>query len=163
MIESNGYSKDDTILIRKMELSDANGCFLLIKELAEFEKAPKEVQLSVEQFTKDFNEGKFDAFVAVNNTSVLGMALYYPIYSTWKGNSMHLEDLVVKETERRKGLGKQLFEAIVTEAKRQNAGRLQWQVLDWNLPAINFYKNYPALFDGEWFNVKISNNDLQEF
>ncbi len=149
------------IEVRKVEFSHLEGCMKLIHELAEYEKAPHEVELNLAQMQYDFKQKSFEAFVALKNHEVVGMALYYPIYSTWKGRSIHLEDLVVKQSERRKGVGRLLFENVMIEAKAQNAGRLQWQVLDWNTPAIEFYKAYPAEFDGKWINVKISNKALQ--
>jgi GNAT superfamily N-acetyltransferase len=151
------------ITISKVAKEYLAGCLALIQELAEYEKAPHEVEVDLEQLKSDFDKNAFHAFVALNNLNqVLGMALYYPIYSTWKGQSIHLEDLVVKTSERRKGVGRMLFDKVVEEAKNLKAGRLQWQVLDWNQPAIEFYKKYPAEFDGEWFNVKISNKQLQD-
>ncbi|MGB0432259.1 MAG: GNAT family N-acetyltransferase, partial [Bacteroidia bacterium] len=120
-----------------------------------------EVEVTISTLKQDFLNKAFDAFVAIKNNEVVGMALYYPVYSTWKGKSIHLEDLVVKQSERRKGIGKMLFDVLVNEAKKLKAGRLQWQVLDWNKSAIAFYKNYPAQFDGEWINVKITNQELQ--
>ena len=132
----------------------------MILELAEYEKAPNEVILSLDQFKDDLDQKRFDAFVCLVDDKLVGMALYYPIYSTWKGHSIHLEDLIVAQDHRRLGLGTLLFNAVVEEAKTQRVGRLQWQVLDWNQSAIDFYKKYPAEFDGEWYNVKISNKDL---
>ncbi|MFY0672924.1 MAG: GNAT family N-acetyltransferase [Bacteroidia bacterium] len=151
------------ITISRATKRDLSGCLALINELAEYENAPHEVDLDLQQFEYDFDNKTFSAFVALDqNNNVLGMALYYQIYSTWKGTSIHLEDLVVKASERRKGIGKMLFDKVLKEAQNIKAGRLQWQVLDWNKPAIEFYKTYPAEFDREWINVKISKNQLQE-
>lgn len=152
------------ITISRIKTDHLAGCLALIHELAEYEKAPQEVEVDLEKLKSDFEENAFKAFVALDESAnVVGMALYYPIYSTWKGKSIHLEDLIVKTNQRRKGIGKLLFNRLVEEAKNQNVGRLQWQVLDWNKAAIEFYKGYPAVFDGEWLNVKISNKQLQDF
>lgn len=149
-----------TVHIKPVEKHHLEGCLKLINELALYEKAPDEVDLTLNALQEDFRLKRFQAFVAESEGGVLGMALYYPIYSTWKGHSIHLEDLVVLPEHRRKGIGKQLLEAVMEEAKAQNVGRLQWQVLDWNLPAIEFYKQYGAELDGEWINVKLSRKAL---
>jgi len=150
------------IIIKSVEQEHLNSCYQLILELAEYERAPEAVILSLEQFKLDFKDKKFGAWVALLDDVVVGMSLYYHIYSTWKGDSLHLEDLIVTPKHRGKGIGKMLLDKTVETAKNMEAGRMQWQVLDWNEPAINFYKNYPAEFDGEWINVKISGEDLQK-
>lgn len=149
------------IVIEKLADTHIEGCYQLIKELAIYEKAPEEVALTMKQFRLDAKAQKFEAWVACKGTLVVGMALYYHIYSTWKGSSIHLEDLIVSPEERRLGIGTLLFEKTIETAREYNAGRMQWQVLDWNEPAISFYKKYPAQFDGEWINVKISKEDLR--
>lgn len=150
------------IAIVKITEEHMEGCFGLIQELALYEKAPEEVAIDLEQFRADRKANAFDAWVALKDKKVVGMALYYPIYSTWKGQSIHLEDLVVNPEERRNGIGSLLFDKMVDTARELGAGRLQWQVLDWNEPAISFYKKYPCQFDGEWINVKISKQDLHK-
>ncbi|MCB0738513.1 MAG: GNAT family N-acetyltransferase, partial [Bacteroidetes bacterium] len=99
--------------IRKVEMNDLDACYSLIEELAIYEKAPNELVLTPETFKADFSKNRFDAFVCEINGEIVGMALYYPIYSTWKGHSMHLEDLIVRQSQRRKGLGTLLFDAVV--------------------------------------------------
>lgn len=152
----------NTVHIKTVEKQHLKGCLALINELALYEKAPDEVDITLEVLEEDFGLKRFQAFVAEREGEVLGMALYYPIYSTWKGHSIHLEDLVVLPQHRRRGVGKQLLKAVIEEAKTQNVGRLQWQVLDWNLPAIEFYKQYGAELDGEWINVKLSRKALHK-
>ena len=98
-----------------------------------------------------FSEQRFHCFVAEHKKSgIVGMALYYSRYSTWKGPTLHLEDLYVKPKFRKGGLGKELFDKVVDEAAKQNVGRMEWTVLEWNEPALNFYKKYNATLDPEW-------------
>ena len=92
---------------------------------------------------------------AEEEAKVIGIAIFYEKYSTWKGRSIYLEDLIVTEKMRGHGLGKALFEAVIMEAKRRGSGRMEWQVLDWNEPAINFYRKYGAAFDEEWVNCSL--------
>ena len=153
------------IVIRRAKESDANGMYKLIKELAEYENAPNEVKITPEQLKKDgFGENiLFNAFVADYNGSVIGMALFYPRYSTWKGKTLHLEDLVVTSKFRKHGIGKALFERVVLEAKKSNVQRMEWQVLDWNEPAIKFYKSVHSNFDNEWINCTFSVDQLSSY
>ena len=145
-----------TINIRYAMETDISSIFDLIMELAVFEKAAKEVTIDVKQLLNDFQAGIFQAQVAVNaNDEVVGTVIYYLTFSTWKGKMMYLEDFVVKETARRQGIGKLLFDAVIAEAKKQNCNLMKWQVLDWNESAISFYKSYNATIEEEWFNGKI--------
>jgi GNAT superfamily N-acetyltransferase len=130
----------------------------LIRELAEYEKAPQEVTVSYEHFEESgFGPSPvWWAFVAEADGEVQGFALYYIRYSTWKGQRMYLEDIIVTEAMRGKGLGKLLFDQLITEAKDKGLNGIVWQVLEWNEPAINFYKKYRASFDPEWINCSIS-------
>jgi len=128
----------------------------LIRELAEYEKAPQEVTVD----PKHFEESGFGAnpvwwaFVVEDTTSnIIAFALYYIRYSTWKGQVMYLEDILVTESMRGKGIGKMLIERLKEEAREKGFKRITWQVLDWNEPAINFYKKFDAKFDPEWVNV----------
>ena len=98
----------------------------------------------------------FDLLVAEADQKIAGIAIYFIKYSTWKGKCLYLDDIVVQESLRGKGIGKQLFDAVVAEAKLCNCQQLQWQVLNWNEPAINFYKKYDTVFDAEWINCKIT-------
>lgn len=130
----------------------------LIQELADYEKAPEEVTVSLEHFQESgFGPNPvWWAFVAEVDGRVEGFALYYIRYSTWKGQRMYLEDILVTEQMRGKQLGKLLFDQLIVEAKDRNLKGIVWQVLEWNEPAINFYKKYNASFDGEWINCSIS-------
>jgi ribosomal protein S18 acetylase RimI-like enzyme len=126
----------------------------LVNELAIFEKAPEEVINTVEQMKADgFGANPlFKCIVAESNTSIIGFALYYYRYSTWKGKVLYLEDFYVKEAYRNFGIGKQLFDEVIVTAKKDECQRISWQVLDWNEPAIKFYEKYNAQFDKEWWN-----------
>lgn len=150
--------------IRKGKIEDCPGVLALIKELAEFEKAPHEMELSLEVLEKDgFGENPaYDVFVAEEDGTVLGMALFYEKYSTWKGRSIYLEDLIVSEGHRKRGIGKKLFQEVTKEAKNRNSGRMEWQVLDWNQDAIGFYEKFGAELDAEWINCKFRRDKLQK-
>ena len=129
----------------------------LIHELAVYEKAPQEVTVSLEHFEKSgFGEQPvWWAFVAEDEKGIQGFALYYIRYSTWKGQTLYLEDIIVTDKRRGKGIGGKLFEQILAEAKERKLVRVVWQVLEWNEPAINFYKKYKASLDPEWINGAI--------
>lgn len=144
--------------IRKAERSDCAAMLKLIRELALYEKAPDEVTVD----PLHFEESGFGsspvwwAFVVENeDKSIVAFALYYIRYSTWKGQVMYLEDILVTESMRGKGLGKMLIERLIEEAREKGFKRMIWQVLDWNESAINFYKKFGAKFDPEWVNVHI--------
>lgn len=145
------------ILIRRAVKEDCKRLMQLVKELAVFEKAPQEVTVTLEHFSESgFGESPvWWAFVAETEEGIVGFALYYIRYSTWKGQAMYLEDILVTETMRGKGIGKLLFEQLVIEAREKGFKRICWQVLDWNKPAIDFYKKYKATFDGEWINCSV--------
>ena len=147
----------DTSVIRKATKEDCARIMELVQELAVYEKAPNEVTVTLEHFTKSgFGEQPvWWAFVVEVEGKIQGFALYYIRFSTWKGNRMYLEDLLVTEEMRGKGLGKILFDRLVEEAREKGFTGIAWQVLEWNEPAINFYKKYHALFDGEWLNCSI--------
>ena len=148
----------ENIQIRRAVKEDCPRLLELIRELADYEKAPQEVTVTLDHFT-DSGFGASPvwwAFVAVVDGTVQGFALYYIRYSTWKGQRMYLEDILVTEDMRGKGLGKLLFDRLLEEAKEKNFKGLVWQVLDWNEPAINFYKKYKASFDPEWINCAIT-------
>lgn len=152
------------VRIRQAIAADAPAMWHLIHELAIFEKSEQEHTCSTVQLEKDLNNGVFHAFVAESQEhGITGMALFYPIYSTWKGLSYYLEDIIVKEAYRRHGIGSKLFEAFMRFGKEKNAGRLGWQVLEWNEPAIAFYKKYQAEFDNEWITCRIRQEQLQSF
>lgn len=142
------------IQIRRAEKKDCARLLELIQELADYEKAPEEVTVTLDHFEKSgFGENPvWWAFVAEINGKVEGFALYYIRYSTWKGQCLYLEDFLVTEKLRGQGAGKLLFDRIIEEAKEKGFTRMVWQVLEWNEPAINFYKKYNATLDPEWVN-----------
>ena len=147
------------IKLRREVKEDCKRLLELVHELATYEKAPDEVTISLEHFTESgFGTNPvWWAYVATNTTGsgeeiIVGLALYYIRFSTWKGQSLYLEDLIVTEEMRGRGIGQLLFEVMIEECKIKGFKRMCWQVLDWNEPAINFYKKYNASFDGEWMN-----------
>ena len=146
------------VIIRKALEGDCPAMMELIRELALYEKAPEEVTVDFDHFVQSgFGLNPvWWAFVAEVEGTVVGFALYYIRYSTWKGQRMYLEDLLVTEQMRGQGIGKLLLDQLIVEAKAQKFSGMMWQVLDWNEPAINFYKKYNAKLDGEWLNVSIN-------
>ncbi|HEY5371216.1 MAG TPA: GNAT family N-acetyltransferase [Hanamia sp.] len=146
------------IKIRKAVKEDCQSMMQLIHELAVYEKAPGEVTVKFDHFVESgFGENPvWWAFVAETEHKVIGFALYYIRYSTWKGQRMYLEDILVNEPWRGKGIGKLLFDELINEAKEKNLCGMVWQVLEWNDPAINFYKKYEGVsFDNEWVNCSL--------
>ena len=137
----------------------------LIQELAEYERAPEAVTNTLEMMRRDgFGpEPIFGFFVLESGAELVGLALFYTAYSTWKGRMLYLEDLVVTEAARRGGFGRQLFEAVVAEARRTGAQRLKWQVLNWNEPAIAFYKKLGATIESEWLNGNLGAEELASY
>jgi len=129
----------------------------LVNELAVYEKAPGEVTVTLQHFEESgFGEKPvWWAFVAEEDNVIYGFAMYYIRYSTWKGQAMYLEDLLVTESMRGKKIGQMLFDRLIEEAREKKFNRIIWQVLEWNEPAINFYKKYKADFDPEWVNCSI--------
>lgn len=145
------------IQVRKGTAADVPQVFELVRELALYEKAPEQVTNTPEMMLHDgFGpEPIFGLFVAEVDGKVVGISLYYYRYSTWKGKRLYLEDIVVTESMRGYGLGKQLFDATVEEAKNTQCTGMMWQVLDWNEPAIQFYKKYGTRFDEGWINCHL--------
>ncbi len=146
------------VTVRKAERKDCKRLLDLVKELAEYEKAPNEVTVTLEHFEESGfgNRPVWWGFIAEENGVILGFIMYYIRYSTWKGQRMYLEDFIVTEQARGKGIGKLLFDTLIREAKEKRFKGIVWQVLEWNEPAINFYKKYyNANFDPEWINCSI--------
>ena len=153
------------ILIRKAKISDMAPVLDLIKELAEFEKEAKSVSINVNDLIKDgFSDNpKFTCLVADINNSVVGMALFYGRYSTWKGRTLHLEDLIVKKAFRGKGIGKKLYRKFIQIAKVENVRRAEWVALDWNINAIKFYKNSGAKVLSDWKTIQIDKKAINNY
>lgn len=147
--------------VRAGKASDMPRVLSLIRELATYERAAEEVTLTVEQLTADLQSGRFVVSIAETvSGKVVGMALHHARYSTWKGPTWYLEDLIVTEAWRGKGIGKALFMEVAAKAREENASRLEWQVLDWNEPALNFYRSLEARLDHAWINGKWTKSDL---
>ncbi|MBT7827722.1 MAG: GNAT family N-acetyltransferase [Bacteroidetes bacterium] len=155
------------IIIRKANKADLPEVLNLIKELALYEKAPDEVTITIEELEKDGfgDQPMYEVILAESDEEeIIGMSFYYYTYSTWKGKCLYLEDIIVKEEFRGKGIGKQLFDATVLKAKEVKAKRMMWQVLDWNTPAIEFYKQkYKAEISSEWLNGRLTEEQIQNF
>lgn len=153
------------ITLRKADKNDIPEILGLIRELATYERAPQEVTVTAEDLEKDgFGDNPaFEVLLAFNDEQLLGMAFYYFSYSTWKGKCLYLEDIIVKEQFRGNKAGKLLFEAVIKKARETGAKRMHWQVLEWNEPAINFYKKYGAVLDETWTNGKFTEEQLAAF
>jgi GNAT superfamily N-acetyltransferase len=153
------------IKIRRAIKEDCPRLLELILELAVYEKAPNEVSVSLNEFQEaGFGDNQvWKAFVAVENGIIQGFGLYYIRYSTWKGCRMYLEDLLVTDKMRGKGIGKMIFDRLIQEAVEKEFKGMTWQVLDWNEPAINFYKKYQSDFDAGWLNVALSKEQINSF
>ena len=151
--------------IRIAKKEDCPRLMELVHELALFEKAPEEVTVTLQEF-EDAGFGEkpvWKAFVAENDGLIIGFAVYYIRYSTWKGNRMYLEDLIVTESMRGKKVGKLLFDRLIIEAKELGFNGMSWQVLDWNEPAINFYNKYEASIEAGWLNASLSKEQVLKY
>jgi len=148
--------------IRVAKKEDCSRLLELVNELALFEKAPLEVTVTLQEFedTGFGNKPVWKAFVAEKGEFIIGFALYYIRYSTWKGCRLYLEDLIVTESMRGQGVGKLLFNQLIEEAKELKVSGMVWQVLDWNEPALNFYKIYDATIEAGWLNASLSREQL---
>ena len=143
-----------SVTIRKATSADCPRMLELVHELALYERAPQEVTVTIEHFIESgFGSNPvWWAFVAEVGGHIQGFALYYVRYSTWKGQRMYLEDIIVTEAARGQGLGGKLMDALIVEARERNFSGIVWQVLNWNEPALNFYRKYNTRFDDEWVN-----------
>ena len=153
------------MIIRKATKNDMPSVLELIQELAIFEKEPDAVVVTTEDLIRDgFSENPlFQCFVAEVNNEIIGMALFYYRYSTWKGKTIHLEDLIVKESKRGTGAGFALYKEIIQQGKAENVRRIEWNVLDWNTPAIDFYEKSGAKVLGDWRVVHMDENGITNF
>jgi GNAT superfamily N-acetyltransferase len=151
------------VVIRDGEKNDLPRALELIRELADFERALHEVNNTVSMMEADGfgSHPVFGFFVAEEENRIQGIALYYYRYSTWKGKRLYLEDIVVTESQRGKGLGKLLFEATMKKVLKENCTGMMWQVLDWNTSAIEFYKRYNTRFDDEWTNCHLESEQIR--
>ncbi|WP_291107668.1 GNAT family N-acetyltransferase [Flavobacterium sp. UBA6195] len=153
------------MIIRKATKNDIPSVLELIQELATFEKEPDAVVVTVDDLVRDgFSENPlFQCFVAEVENEIIGMALYYYRYSTWKGKTIHLEDLIVKENKRGTGAGFALYKEIIKQGKSENVRRIEWNVLDWNTPAIDFYEKSGAKVLGDWRVVHMDDKGIEQF
>lgn len=151
------------IKIRWAVSDDCDAMHDLVKELALYERAPLEVSTNPLMFREDgfANDPSFKAFVAEVENEVIGMCLFHNAYSTWKGKYIYLDDLIVREAFRHQGVGKLLFEQLIEYCVETKANQLRWHVLDWNEPAIKFYKKYGASLDPTWVTGKLSKEQIQ--
>lgn len=142
-------------IIRTARSSDLPGIHALVVELAIYEREPDAVQASPDTYLQDHNSNWFQAVVAEYQGQLIGAAVFYPAYSTWKGKMIYLEDLIVTATWRQNGIGTQLFQAVIDHARQQHARLIKWQVLSWNEPALAFYSGWDARIEADWWNGKI--------
>ena len=151
--------------IRRAVKSDAASILFLIRELAIFENEPKAVIVTQAKIEKDGFGSRplFECFVAEVADQVVGMALYYPRYSTWKGPTFHLEDLIVTEPMKGKGIGTLLYQAFLKHAHHEGVERVEWAVLDWNLPAIEFYQKSGASLLDDWRSVQMDKKSIYNY
>lgn len=149
--------------VRKGNVTDIPAVFELIKALAAYENAPEQVVNNPEKMLKEYQGGAYDFFVAEYNERIVGFALYFFSYSTWKGRSMYLDDLFVMDEFRSQGFGRKLLKKVIEEAQSLNLPRLHWQVLNWNEPAIQFYRKAGVEFDGEWINCRLQGDSLVNY
>jgi len=154
-----------SFIVRKGQKEDMQCVLKLIKELALFEKLPNEVEMTVDDLVRDgFSEvPKFKTFVAVEGEIIIGVALFYERYSTWKGRVFHLEDLIVTRSKRGLGAGMALYRSVLKFAYDSGAKRVAWDVLDWNTDAITFYENTGAIIQGDWAVVHMTRENLTTF
>lgn len=130
----------------------------LVVDLAIFEKEPDAVRATLEEYLESYDRGMIDAILALDGEEIVGMAFYYPVFSSWNGRTLYLEDFIVKDSHRNQGIGQKLFDAFVEEAKRQGCRQAKWQVLDWNTEAIRFYERNGASIEKNWWNGRLELN-----
>jgi len=141
--------------VRKGQKHDIPAIYELVIELAIYEKEPEAVTASLQDYYNLFDSKLYSFIVAEEENKIIGAAIYYDTFSTWKGKMLYLEDFIVVESSRQLGVGQLIWDAIIAEAKARNCKLLKWQVLDWNTPAIRFYEKNKAIIEKEWWNGKI--------
>lgn len=154
-----------SFIIRKGEKKDVKAALNLITELAIFEKEPDAVEITEQDLLNDgFSKNpKFHLFVAEEENNIIGIALFYERYSTWKGKTIHLEDLIVTKSRQKIGAGKALYKAVLNYAYEHNFNRVAWEVIDWNTNAIDFYKSTGATYLNDWSVVQMNRENLAKF
>lgn len=152
-------------IVRLGEERDMQSVFNLITELAVFEKEPDAVEITVDDLLRDgFSENpKFKVYVAEQENTIIGIALFYERYSTWKGRTIHLEDLIVTKSKQKIGAGKALYTAVLKYALDNNYNRVAWEVIDWNTNAVDFYKSTGATYLNDWSVVQMDKENLVKF
>jgi GNAT superfamily N-acetyltransferase len=143
------------VIIRKAKIEDIPEIYALVYELAVFEKEPEALTATIGEYEKAFSEGLLQGIVATIDQKVVGIAVFYMTFSTWKGKCLYLEDFYVQPPFRKDKIGQQLFDAYLEEAKNQGAKMTKWQVLDWNEIGLNFYHKNNAIIEKNWWNGKI--------
>ncbi len=153
------------LIIRKGKKTDMPSAFSLIKELATFEKEPDAVEISIQELEKHGfgTTPLFECYVAELEGEIVGLALFYARYSTWKGPTIHLEDLIVQQDKRQLKIGGKLYKKVIEHAYTLGVKRIEWNVLDWNTPAVDFYKNTGANVMNEWCNVQMDSTAMKSF
>jgi len=154
-------------IIRKANSDDVKDILRLLIELAVYEKEPDAVKVTEQELIRDgFGENpKYECILAEIDNTIVGLAFYTPRYSTWVGDTLHLEDLIVTEKMRGKGIGTVLYKSFLEEAKRRDVNRVEWSVLNWNKPAIDFYKKTGAIIDGldQWKIVRMNKQIIDDY
>lgn len=145
----------EKIIIRKAKSGDLPAIYSLVEELAAYANAAASVTATLADYKNDFEAGIFEAQVAESEEKIIGTAIYYMTYSTWKGRMLYLEDFVVRESHRQKGIGQLLFDRFLAEAVEKKARLVKWQVLEWNEPALSFYRKNEAIIEKNWWSAKI--------
>lgn len=143
------------MVIRKATKDDLSGIYQLVTDLAIYEKEPNAVKATLQDYQTAYDEDLISAHVAEKDGSLIGMALYYMTFSTWRGHMLHLEDFYVSEQHRSSGTGQKLFDAYIAEAKSRGCKMVKWEVIDWNVKAIKFYERNGATIEKQWWNGKI--------
>ncbi len=145
----------NSMIIRKAIRNDLNGIYQLVKELAIYEEEADAVKSKLEDYRNAFDENLISAHVAEENGIIIGMAVYYMTFSTWRGHMLYLEDFYVTEKYRSSGVGQKLFDGYINEAKLRGCKMVKWEVLDWNTKAIKFYERNGATIEKQWWDGKI--------